>query len=116
MNEPSLYERQARADAKRYERERALPGLIPLWPAELVDYSLEGRRLIVAKLEEACLTERRRHWHWSYSVNRHQALLAAYYAERDQLTEAMREENRIATDNVLLLVRQMQDLLDGEAA
>lgn len=66
-----------------YDRTRDLPGLIAVWPAELVDMSDEGRRRLIAKLRRALRAERRRGLmgHWTYDLARHAQLLAAFKAE-----------------------------------
>lgn len=76
------------AGATAYERGRDLPRLIALWPHELADESLAGRRRILAKLRRALRAERRRGLaaHWSYDLNRHLGLLSAYKGELAALT------------------------------
>jgi hypothetical protein len=66
-----------------YDRTRDLPGLIAVWPAELVDTSEEGRRRLIAKLRRALRAERRRGLmgHWTYDLARHAQLLVAFEAE-----------------------------------
>ena len=44
----------------RYERRRELPRILPLWPHEIEDESLAGRRRVVAKLARLLRAERRR--------------------------------------------------------
>jgi uncharacterized protein YcaQ len=67
-----------------YERLKDLPKLIPLWPSELADASLAGRRRLLGLLARSLRAERRRGLagHWSYDLARHAALVAAYRAER----------------------------------
>lgn len=76
----------------RYERRRELPRIVPLWPHELEDESLPGRRRIVAKLARLLRAERRRGiaGHWTYDLSRHVELLRVYRLERTllQLFEA----------------------------
>lgn len=83
----------AEAGAAVYSRARDLPRLIALWPHELEDESLEGRRIILAKLRRALRAERRRALagHWSYDLNRHLGLLSAYKGELAGLREDRRE-------------------------
>jgi len=73
----------AEAGAVAYKRARDLPKLIALWPHELDDHSLEGRRRMLTKLRSALRAERRRalSGHWSYDLNRHLGLLSAYKGE-----------------------------------
>lgn len=70
-----------------YHRQRCLPALLPLVPAEIADTGETMRRRIVGRLARALRAERRRGraGHWSYDINRHIALLQAYEAERSQL-------------------------------
>lgn len=69
--------------AAQDKRNRELARLLPLWPSEIADTSLEGRRRLVAKLERALKAERRRGraGHWTYDLARHAALLAAWKRE-----------------------------------
>jgi len=66
-----------------YDRRTELPGVLPLWPHELDDESLEGRRRILGKLRRALRAERRRGLagHWTYDLARHAALLRVYRLE-----------------------------------
>lgn len=70
-----------------YDRARDLPRLVPLWPWELADRSLEGQKRLVARLERALRDERRRGvaGHWTYDIVRHAEILAALKAERAAL-------------------------------
>jgi hypothetical protein len=70
-------------DGPSDERTRALLRLVPLWPAQIADMSIGGRRRLVAMLERALKAERRRGraGHWSYDLARHVALLAAWKRE-----------------------------------
>ena len=72
------------ASAAQDARNQELARLLPLWPSEIADTSLEGRRRLVAKLERALKAERRRGraGHWTYDLARHAALLAAWKRER----------------------------------
>jgi Family of unknown function (DUF6477) len=74
---------------QNYCRSRDLPKLTGLWPRELDDLSLPGRRKLVSKLEGALRAERRRGLagHWTYDLSRHIQLLAAYREERRALAE-----------------------------
>jgi hypothetical protein len=55
-----------RSSAARYDRRIDLPRALPLWPHEIADDSVCGRKKIVAKLARALRAERRRglagHW------------------------------------------------------
>lgn len=89
----SRYDREACATPKRdtsshlssrsYDRRVELPRILPLWPHELADESLEGRRKIVCKLRRALRAERRRGvaGHWTYDLARHAELLRIYRLE-----------------------------------
>jgi hypothetical protein len=66
-----------------YDRRVELPRILPLWPHELDDQSLEGRRTIVRKLRSALRAERRRGiaGHWTYDLARHAELVRIYRLE-----------------------------------
>jgi hypothetical protein len=72
-----------RAPPPAYDRRTALVRVLPLWPHEMADESLEGRRRLVARLHSALRAERRRGiaGHWSYDLARHVELLRVYRAE-----------------------------------
>lgn len=91
-----IYAAMAHAGAKAYRRKRDLPGLVPLWPYELADESVEGIRRILTKLAKALRAERRRarSAHWSYDLNRHLALLSAYQAEQMRLEASLPRPRR----------------------
>jgi hypothetical protein len=79
-----LEARSAIPDAQRtYDRDRDLPRLASLWPAEIADASPAGRLALLARLRRALRRERQlgRAGHWTYDVTRHAQLLAAYRAE-----------------------------------
>jgi hypothetical protein len=63
--------------------------LLPLWPHEIGDRSLAGRRRVVALLRRALRAERKRGLagHWTYDLSRHAQLIALYHAERADLCE-----------------------------
>jgi hypothetical protein len=84
--------REVETGAEDYRRERHLPRLLPLMPAEVADTSTAMRRTIVARLARALRAERARGraGHWTYDLNRHIALSQAYTAER-RLLEACGE-------------------------
>jgi hypothetical protein len=58
-------------------RRAGLSRLLPLWPHEISDLSIAGRRRIIATLEKALRAERRRGHagHWAYDLARHAALV-----------------------------------------
>lgn len=62
--------------ARRAELQR----LLPLWPRELDDLSLKGRRNVMHFLSRALREERRRAraGHWTYDLARHAALVRHY--------------------------------------
>lgn len=66
-----------------YDRDRDLPRLIAIWPAELGVRDLCGQSAIIRRLHNALRAERRRALagHWTYDMARHCQLLAAYRAE-----------------------------------
>jgi hypothetical protein len=69
------------------ERGRTLPRLLPLWPDQIADTSLAGRRRIMALMQRALRAERcrGRAGHWTYDLARHAALHRAYTRERAAL-------------------------------
>jgi hypothetical protein len=82
-----IFSTMTAAAASVYARSRDLPRLIALWPHELDDESLEGCKLVLAKLRRALRAERRRatSGHWSYDLNRHLGLVSAYKGELARL-------------------------------
>lgn len=58
------------------ERRAELARLLPLWPAEIADLTMQGRRRIIATLSKALRVERVRGkaGHWAYDLARHVAL------------------------------------------
>ena len=72
------------------DRRTALSRLLPLWPHELEDQSLDARRLVVGRLRRALRAERRRGigGHWTYDLARHVELLRLYRAEVADLAAA----------------------------
>ena len=81
--------------APRHARRPALDGkaapdhtmqlmrLLPLWPHEMADRSVTGRRRILALLHRALRAELQRGLagHWTYDLSRHAQLLAIYRQE-----------------------------------
>ena len=65
------------------ERRGELARLLPLWPKELADLSLSGRRHIIRTLERAlrCERKRGRAGHWAYDLARHAALIRTWRSE-----------------------------------
>ncbi len=73
-----------RAGARTQTRDTwAIRSLVPVSPAEAADLSPEGCLRIAALLKRALRSERRRGaaGHWSYSLQRHLALVRALKAE-----------------------------------
>ena len=62
--------------------------LLPLWPRDLADRSLDGRKKLIAVLERALRQERRRGHagHSAYAIERHAALYRALKKERASLS------------------------------
>ncbi len=83
----------AKARPVSYQRERDLPRLIPLWPAEISDGSIAARDRLVRKMARALRAERQRGLagHWAYDLARHAALYRAYQAEKAALADMMRK-------------------------
>lgn len=75
-----------------YDRERDLPRLVALWPADLADTSHGARLRLLAKLRNALRRERQRGLagHWCYDLGRHAGLLAAYREEAAELARQQR--------------------------
>lgn len=76
------------------ERACELARLVPLWPAEIADTSLAGRRRLVAKLERVLRAERQRGLagHWTYDLTRHAELLRVWRRETAALKTASAEK------------------------
>ncbi len=70
-----------------YVRERDLPRLIPLWPAEIADTTAEGRLRLIQRLKRALREERRRGigGDWTYDLRRHAGLSLALKAETETM-------------------------------
>ena len=83
--------RVLRAGAKRYERNRDLPGLTHLDPRDLAEDTIESAETILARLARALRAERKRarSGHWTYDLNRHIALRQAHLAESARLRRMM---------------------------
>jgi hypothetical protein len=77
--------------ADDYQRLRDLPKLLPLWPDEISDETVEGARKLIAKLKRALRAERRRGraGHWSYDLDRHLRLVRAHKSEMTRLENMM---------------------------
>lgn len=69
------------------ETERNLLGTYWIWPHEVEDRSISGRKALIAKLEAACRADRARGLalSWDYSMARHGALLRVLMRERAAL-------------------------------
>lgn len=76
-----------------------LARFLPLWPDEISDLSLRGRRRIVHFLARALRLERRRarQGHWAYDVARHAALARLWRAEAAALQKL--EHSQDGTDH-----------------
>jgi hypothetical protein len=83
-----------------YDRRRDLPPLLPLWPDDLADLSLQGTARLVAKLRRALREERRRGigGHWAYDLARHARLRDAYQAETLHLRDLLRAAPEAGTE------------------
>lgn len=77
---------------KTYDRERDLPRLVALWPADLADRSIGSRLRLLARLRAALRRERQRGiaGHWCYDLSRHAGLLAAYREEAAAVADLQR--------------------------
>lgn len=79
------------AGMRDWDREAMLPRLIPVGPTEIADVGRGGRLAILRRLAGALRGERvrGRAGHWSYSLDRHIALVQAIAAERRAFTAAI---------------------------
>jgi hypothetical protein len=70
-----------------YDRARDLPRLMPLWPEDVDDVSLNARVALVGRLAALLRRERQRGLAgaWGYDLARHRQLLLAWRAERAAL-------------------------------
>jgi len=75
------------SDPRTPVRRAELQRLLPMWPHELADLSLNGRRRILQFLARALREERRRcrAGHWTYDLARHAALAQHMKWERGEL-------------------------------
>jgi hypothetical protein len=81
-----------RQDGEADDRRALLQRLLPLWPSEIADGSIDNRRRIIRLLARALREERRRgvSGHWAYDLSRHAALARLYRQESDELAAALR--------------------------
>jgi len=79
-----------RSASAHYDRRIELPRVLPLWPQDCADDSIDGRLGVLAKLERALRAERRRGiaGHWTYDLSRHVELLRVYRLEAAALAQA----------------------------
>ena len=77
------------------QRVRELSRLLPLWPAEIEDGSLSGRRRLVGLMERALRAERARgqSGHWAYDLSRHAARLTDPAFACDALSRKLSSQN-----------------------
>ncbi len=80
--------RQGIRSTSSCHRNAELGRLVPLWPSEIGDLSIVGRRRMCRLLMSALRRERQRGiaGHWTYDVSRHAALARMLRSE----TEALR--------------------------
>jgi len=83
--------RLVKAGSGSYQRQQHLQQLLPVSPVKINDRSSQNCRWIISRLATALRQERNRGrcGHWSYSLNRHVALLQAYRGERKLLEKLM---------------------------
>ncbi len=86
-------------DPRTNVRRAELQRLLPLWPHELADLSLNGRRRILQFLARALREERRRctAGHWTYDLARHAALARHMKWERGELEKLQRARSLAQT-------------------
>ncbi len=79
--------RLVNAGSASYHRRLHLQQLLPISLKKIDDRSSQNRRWIISRLATALRQERNRGrcGHWTYSLNRHVALLQAYRGERELL-------------------------------
>ena len=77
--------------AQPCERGRELGRLVPLWPNEINDTTILGRRRMCRLLMSALRRERQRGiaGHWTYDVSRHAALSKMLRRETNDLRRLM---------------------------
>jgi len=75
-----------------YDRQRHLACLIPVWPKEIANRSIEGSLRIIRLVHKALRSERTRGkaGHWTYDFNRHISLTRALKAEIADLKKLQR--------------------------
>jgi len=80
----------------RYDRATILPRLLPVGPDDLAPDGVAATRRLCRLLARAMRAERGRGraGHWSYSLDRHVALVQAYRAERAHLSALEMREGR----------------------
>lgn len=73
-------------------RRAALARLLPLWPHEVADATIEGQQRICRLLAAALRRERQRGvaGHWCYDVSRHAALARAMRPELERRSSDVR--------------------------
>lgn len=83
------YTRAKKPDSEPEDEASELARLLPLWPHEVSDRSIEGRCKIIAALDKALRAERRRGnaGHWAYDVARHAALYRIWKRQRAVLRD-----------------------------
>jgi hypothetical protein len=79
----------------------ALARLLPMWPHELADSSMPGRRRRIALLARALRQERQRGLagHWTYDLARHAALKRHYDRECLALASIQGAASQKAVEN-----------------
>lgn len=81
----------ARSHQPAYVRRRDLPRLLPIWPEDLADVSIDGRAKLVARLGNLLRRERQRGLagDWCYDLSRHRQLVIAHRAEWQAWQQAL---------------------------
>ena len=81
-------DRQRLLDHGNYVRQRDLPGLLHLFPAEIETLGARKSDTVLRMIMRALRAERKRGetGHWRYSMNRHIGLLQAFRAEKRYFT------------------------------
>lgn len=81
---------------RRYVRARDLVRILPMWPDEVSDQTIEGRQILVGRLRRTLREERRRGraGDWSYDLARHAELLRCYRFEAAELEALSRRTIR----------------------
>ncbi len=93
--------RHGKRSDNRRDRDAELGRLVPLWPKEIADLSIAGRRHICALLMSALRRERQRGiaGHWTYDVSRHADLARMLRLESESLRRLVPRTTKAVATN-----------------